>query len=197
MTSMFVETWSKLVSASVAPVVVISASGLLCLAFYNRLAAIVTRLRMVQRERIQETIALRAAIERRDALAARRHRRMLNNLKHQTAGIIGRAHLIRLTLLGLLGTVVLLILSSIFNGLALLWSPLAFAAATFDVAGMLSLLCGVICAMLELKKALDVVELESKVVSELTDPNSLDRLVENGHAHDDVVLNGDDIRANL
>jgi hypothetical protein len=189
---MFAETWSKLVSASVAEVVVISASGLLCLAFYNRLAAIVTRLRMVQRERLQETIALRTAIERRDALSARRHRRMLNNLKQQTAGIIGRARIIRLTLLGLLATVAFVVVSSILNGLALLWPPLAFVAAAMFCCGMISLLSGVIAAMFELKKALDVVELESKVVSELTEPAATHVVDENG---DEVTaVDGNDVR---
>jgi hypothetical protein len=189
---MFAEQWSKLVSASVAPVVVISASGLLCLAFYNRLAAIVSRLRTVQRERLQEQLALRAALERRDVTTVRRHRRMLNNLKHQTAGIIGRAHIIRLTLLGLLATVAFLIVSSILNGLALLWPPLAIAAAALFVTGMLCLLAGVIAAMIELKLSLDVVELESKVVSELTE-SAANRVVdENG---DEVTtLNGEDVR---
>ena len=188
---MFAEQWSKLVSASVAPVVVISASGLLCLAFYNRLAAIVSRLRTVQRERLQEQLALRAALERRDAISVRRHRRMLNNLKHQTNGIIGRAHIVRLTLLGLLATVAFLVVSSMLNGLALLWPPLAFAAATLFVAGMLCLLSGVIAAMVELKMSLDVVTLESKLVSELTDPAAH---VVDERGDEVAALNGNDIR---
>jgi len=43
------EDWSRILSASVAPVVIISACGLLCLAFYNRLASVVSRLRAFQR----------------------------------------------------------------------------------------------------------------------------------------------------
>src|SRR5437868_2476989 len=37
--------WSKVISAGVGPIIAISACGLLCLAFYNRLAAVVTLLR--------------------------------------------------------------------------------------------------------------------------------------------------------
>ena len=51
---MFAEQWTKVLGASVTPVVVISATALLCLAFYNRLAAIVGRLRSVQRERLEQ-----------------------------------------------------------------------------------------------------------------------------------------------
>src|SRR6476620_4889188 len=46
--------WSKVIAAGVGPIIVISACGLLCLAFYNRLAAVVTRLRSFHREQLQE-----------------------------------------------------------------------------------------------------------------------------------------------
>ena len=46
--------WSNIITAGVGPVIVISACGLLCLAFYNRLAAVVTRLRGFHRERLHE-----------------------------------------------------------------------------------------------------------------------------------------------
>ena len=41
---MFTLDWMKIVPASVVPVVGLSACGLLALAFYNRMAAIVARL---------------------------------------------------------------------------------------------------------------------------------------------------------
>jgi len=165
----FAEQWSKVVVTSVAPVVVISASALLSLAFYNRLAAIVSRLRSVQRERLQEQAALLEASARSDTDSILKHRRMLANLAVQTAGIIQRARLIRITLLCLLAAVALLIFSSLFNGIALFWSPAAIGAAILFAGGMLSLLLGVLAAMWELTNALDVVQLESGLVSELTD----------------------------
>ena len=42
--------WTSIISLSVLPVVIISACGLLSLALYNRLAAVVSRLRSFQRE---------------------------------------------------------------------------------------------------------------------------------------------------
>jgi hypothetical protein len=166
---MFAENWSRVVVASVAPVVVISASGLLCLAFYNRLAAIVSRLRSVQRERLAEQLIYNAAVKRPDAEAIDSHGRLLANLGHQTARIIARARLIRLTLLFLLTAVAFMVVSSLLNGVALFWPAAAIAAACAFGGGMLSLLSGVIIAMRELGAALDVVELESELVSELTD----------------------------
>ncbi len=166
---MFAEHWSRIVVASVAPVVVVSASSLLCLAFYNRLAAIVSRLRSVQRERLQELLAYHSAINRGDLDATSHHTRLLKNLGDQTARIISRAHLIRFTLLCLLNAVLLLVLSSLLNGAALFWEPIAVCAAIAFAGGMISLLVGVIAAMRELRSALDVVELETELVSELTD----------------------------
>src|SRR5690606_17379431 len=46
------DDWSKIISTGVGPIIVISACGLLCLAFYNRLAAVVTRMRAFHRERL-------------------------------------------------------------------------------------------------------------------------------------------------
>src|SRR5271167_2851098 len=100
---MVAEQWSRVVSASVAPVVIISASSLLCLAFYNRLAAIVTRLRSVQRERLELNDRLDrlspADIEHHSAM---RHTCILESLAEQTIRIRRRARLIRATLMSLL-----------------------------------------------------------------------------------------------
>ena len=57
--------WAKIISASVVPVVIISSCGLLCLAFYNRLAAIVSRLRGFQRERLHEQELLHTPVPTR------------------------------------------------------------------------------------------------------------------------------------
>lgn len=175
---MFADQWSKVVVASVAPVVVISASGLLCLAFYNRLAAIVSRLRAVQRERMAELTASRSALDRGSNDLVRGHQRMLRNLGDQTNHIIKRARLIRLTLLCLLATIGQLVLSSLLNGAALIWPRASVGAACMFATGMLSLLAGVVAAMLELRESLDVVQLETRLVSDLTEyesNNSADR----------------------
>jgi Protein of unknown function (DUF2721) len=48
------QEWTSIISLSVLPVVIISACGLLSLAFYGRLAAVVSRLRGFQREILVE-----------------------------------------------------------------------------------------------------------------------------------------------
>src|SRR5690348_4788291 len=108
---MFQDQWSRVLAASVAPIVIISACALLCLAFYNRLAAIITRLRAVQRERleIQERLDSMTPADV-DHCAGLRHTTILESLAEQTAEIQRRARLIRATLLCLLFAILCLIL---------------------------------------------------------------------------------------
>lgn len=51
---------TDIIHALVAPVVMISANGLICLALYNRLAAIVNRLRLFYREYFDTSTRLAA-----------------------------------------------------------------------------------------------------------------------------------------
>src|SRR5881392_2580958 len=85
--------WLKVISAGVGPIIVISACGLLCLAFYNRLAAIVTRLRGFQRERLheQESLARAAASTSPDEFASVRSREIIGMLEVQTRQVLRRA----------------------------------------------------------------------------------------------------------
>src|SRR5436305_8738081 len=88
-----VTDWSKVISAGVGPIIVISACGLLCLAFYNRLAAVVTRLRTFHREQfqVQETLArLRRAADA-DELALVRNQEVGGMLEVQTERVTRRA----------------------------------------------------------------------------------------------------------
>src|SRR5437762_11515453 len=80
--------WSKVISAGVGPIIVISACGLLCLAFYNRLAAVVTRLRAFDRERLHEQEALADKSRGGDEAAAVRHRELLGLLEVQTRHVM-------------------------------------------------------------------------------------------------------------
>lgn len=165
----FPEQWPRIISASIAPVVVISACALMTLAFYNRLASIVARLRGFQRERLAGQDQIQR-IEREtspDQGALRQRHRVLENLAEQTQRTLRRAKLIRMTLLCLLGTIALLVISSMFNGLSVIWPQAYFGAAILFVAGMALLLVAVACAIAELLSVLEVVESETRLVSDL------------------------------
>jgi anti-sigma factor RsiW len=86
-------------------------------------------------------------------------------LRAQTQQVTKRARLIRLALSFFLWAVALLIL----GGLSLVTSwfvrEAAFVAAVFFVLGWLSMLAGIIAAMLELRAAVQAAELETRFVS--------------------------------
>src|SRR3982751_246916 len=95
---------SKIIPAAVAPIIVISACGLLCLAFYNRLAAVVTRLRAFDRERLaeQDAVGRQRRSDEPDESIIHGHQALLRALEVQTQHVIHRARLIRRTLFCLL-----------------------------------------------------------------------------------------------
>ena len=149
---------SRVISSAVVPVVIISACGLLALAFYNRLAAIVGRLRTFQRERLHE-------LERVETADAEQARLLLNHLELQTAHVKYRAKLIRMTLLCLLLTIGLLIGTCLALSLSVELPSSMYVAIFFFILGLLVMLCGIIFAALELRWALEPVEMESQFVT--------------------------------
>ncbi len=159
--------WYRLIGASVIPVVVISATGLLCLAFYNRLAMIVSRLRLFQRERLQQQELRDQSIGMKDTSNAVRHERLIDLLGQQTQNVMKRAKLIRSTLLLCLMAISSLLVCSIFCGLTVIWDPAIYMAVFTFVAGLLLLLGGVLCAIVEMRMSLEPIELESEIVAML------------------------------
>ncbi|HVT87778.1 MAG TPA: DUF2721 domain-containing protein [Tepidisphaeraceae bacterium] len=163
--------WSKVIATGVGPIIVISACGLLCLAFYNRLAAVVSRLRAFQRERLNETEALarNRASGGGDSISTVKHQEMLGMLQVQTKHVIRRAHLLQRTLLCLLLTIACLSICSLCVGLSAIWPVAMFAAVPLFIVGLLLLFVAVIFACLELQRALDPVELESQFVQDMVE----------------------------
>src|SRR5215213_10160534 len=101
------DQWTRIISAGVGPIIVISACGLLCLAFYNRMAAVVARLRIFHREQLHEQEALARCRRTGDGddEAVVRHLEMLGMLHVQIDRVTSRSRLIRLTLACLLMTI--------------------------------------------------------------------------------------------
>lgn len=165
--------WPSMISMSVVPVVIISACGLLSLAFYGRLAAVVSRLRGFQREMLK-------AQEKLERTRGVEEARLIEVLRTQTEQVTRRAKLIRLTLWFLLVAVALLIVSSLTLAASWFVRQTAILAALFFVLGLLSMLGGIIAAMLELRGALQPVELETRFVSSAVDSSVAEALQETG-----------------
>lgn len=139
------------VQTLVAPVVVISANGLLCLALYNRMSVVIGRARTINKERF-DLIASVASTDNElaEPLVARIH--TLDELGHQ---LYDRAKLIRGSLLCLMATVLFMLLCSLALGLEPLWAPLGITALGLFVLGIAVMMVGVLFAMRELQIALD------------------------------------------
>jgi hypothetical protein len=172
------EGLSRIISAGTGPIIIISACGLLCLAFYNRLSGLVSRLRLFHRERLkeQEAIGRQRTSAQQDQAEIVMHQEMLEAMEVQTTYLMSRARLIQKTLSCFLLTIACLSTCSLLLGLSVLWQGLIVAAVIFFVVGMVLLIVGVVFAMMELQRSLHPVELESRFVTEIID--SIERLTE-------------------
>ncbi|MFO0684454.1 MAG: DUF2721 domain-containing protein [Sandaracinus sp.] len=141
----------------VAPVVMISAAGLVCLALYNRLATIVGRIRAIHKEEI-DTLS-RMSIAPAPA-PSRSTRRRVITLEEQVEHLMARARLVRAALVCLLATILSMLLCSLAIGLSLVWDDAAYVALAVFLLGVLVEATGVVLAILELRIALVAAELE-------------------------------------
>ncbi|HZW08356.1 MAG TPA: DUF2721 domain-containing protein [Phycisphaerales bacterium] len=156
-----------------APVVMISAAGLLCLALFNRLAAVVARSRAFAAERVHLLRSLDHPAS--GAVGASLDRLRLEALESHASGVLKRAVLIRAALQSLLAGVLLMLASSGAIGLSLA-SPRFWSLALWAFGlGLLAMGGGVVLVMAELSRALHDVKLEDRVLrrfSDLTEPSA-------------------------
>ena len=151
------------IQSSVVPVVMISANGLLCLAFYNRLSAVITRSRMINKERfdLATRVVLLAdspeAASEKEQLKSRLE--ILDELGHR---LFRRACWIRGTLFCMLISVLLMLACSLALGLSSLGAELAWPALLFFGAGLLSMMAGILMAIQELRLVLDPLRFETR-----------------------------------
>ncbi len=154
---------SKVVSAGVGPIIVISACGLLCSTFYNRITNVIVRLRAIQRERLVEETNLMREIE--PAARARREE-MLGILGVQTDSLVRRIRIIRGTLFCLLSTIIAMVLCSLLIGLSMINSALiGWSSVAFFILGLVLLIVPMAFALMDLMIAIQPVVMESEYVT--------------------------------
>lgn len=158
--------WSKAISTAVVPVVMISACSLMSLAFYNRLAAIVTRLRAFQRECLKSQNELHKLRLQNvdDTFATKRTMALIAMHRSQTEGVLLRARLLQSTLTCLLLAIGSLILSSLAMGFSPLNPATIVPAAVLFFLGGLFVFLGVVFAVIEMRSALVPIRMESEFV---------------------------------
>jgi len=152
---------SKIIQLLVAPVVMISAGGLIALALYNRLAAIVSRSRAFHRERHEVIRELSShTLEEQTTRETAELRRRVLVLDGQIPRVLRRARLVRTALLWLLCSMLCMLGCSLALGLSLLWPLAAWVALALFVAGVLCAMVCVALAMRELFRSLEPAVLE-------------------------------------
>ncbi len=152
------------IQSSVAPVVMISANGLLCLAFYNRLSALMNRSRTVNKERfdLATRTAMLAKLEPQNAEIAHLRRRIniLDEIGHR---LMDRIWWVRGTLMCLLLSVLCMLACSLALGLLGLSSVgerFAWFAVGCFLTGAMVMILGIFMAMVDLRATLDALIFE-------------------------------------
>ena len=146
-----------------APAVMFSAGGLLCLAQFARFTAIVALVRAFNRERLTALHeADRAEPERRELLLQR-----VQGLELQAERVLAHPVTVKNALRFLVGGILLMVLCSLTVGASLLWTPLEVAALILFVLGLMSTFAGLCLVLAELRVSLVVIEFEHENLSRL------------------------------
>lgn len=137
----------------VAPVAVISADGLLCLALYNRMAAVIGRSRSINKERFELAARVSAAEESESPEVSHcRHRlHVLDELGHQ---LYDRVRYVRDSLVCLLLAVLTMLGCSLAIGLGAVDMRFNWIALALFVLGVVIMMLGIVKAIQELRIAL-------------------------------------------
>ena len=150
-----------------APVVLISACGLMIMALNARTMTSKARIRQLHLERL--AICEKAG----EAGAATMTQRLrYEGVGNQSDNLLCRLRLMRAALMCMVGCVVLMLASSIFIGLSGLvdGSPFDELAVLSFVAGILAMLAGAVTFLLELRLSLQEINYEHKRIMGLTLP---------------------------
>lgn len=160
--------WSAFISSAVVPVVIISACGLLCLAFYNRLAAIIVRMRTLQKERFLEYKELfKMEAQKKSPLLTKEEERYLHFLETQAAMVLKKAKKMRNCITCLVSAIASLLLCSLSIGLSLYSGFFDWAVLFFFILGLLLMLWGLYFAIVEVRIALRPIQEESAFLQKL------------------------------
>lgn len=158
---------ASVIAQLAAPVVMVSAGGLLCLALFNRLATLVARSRAFANERV---VLLRALAEPAPGVTGASLDRMrLEALEAHASRVLKRAALLRAALQCLLGGVLMMLASSGAIGLSLVSQRLWYVALVAFGVGLIAMASGVVLVMAELAQALRDVKLENSILRQIGD----------------------------
>ncbi len=146
----------EIIQPILAPAVMFSAGGLLCLAQFGRYNAILGQLRAFDRERLTTVRELvDADPDQRELLLQR-----AKGLEVQSDGVLAHAVMVRNALRFLVGGILLMVLCSLSVGASLMFAPLSIVAIGLFVLGLISTFIGLCLVLAELRVSLEPLEFE-------------------------------------
>lgn len=165
---MAVEQIQHLIQVVLAPVVLISANGLICLALFNRLSALTNRARTFHKEwfDIYSELAEQTSDEA-ESNGTRHLNERIKILDAQWHRMIARARLLRNSLCCLLITVLAMLGCSMALGLASVAAAMGVLALVLFYGGVLVMMTGIVLALIELVRALDPLKMEHAMIHEI------------------------------
>jgi len=155
----------EIIQTLVSPAVMVSANGLLCLGFYNRLAAVVSRGRAINKERVDlltHLASLRA--EDKELPHAMHMRRRTEVLDRVGTRLLGRAQWVRRVLYCLLWAVLCMLACSLTLGLVAVTGYFVTIALGFFATGTLLMMTGGATAIWELHLSLEPLMFETECI---------------------------------
>ena len=153
----------EVIQPFLAPAVMFSAGGLLCLAQFARFTAIVALVRTFNRERLSALQDVdRAEPERRELLLQH-----AQGLEHQAGRVLAHAVTVKNALRLLVGGILLMVLCSLTIGASLVFAPLEVAALALFVLGLALTFAGLCLVLAELRVSLEAIEFEHDNLSRL------------------------------
>lgn len=159
----------EIIQPILAPAVMFSAGGLLCLAQFARFNAIVGQIRAFDRERL--------SILREMANADPDHRKLLDQrctgLEAQSDGVLAHAVIVRNALRFLVGGILLMVLCSLSVGASLLFAPFSTVAIGLFLTGLISTFVGLCLVFSELGVSMRPLESEHENLKRLHREGSL------------------------
>jgi len=139
-----------------APAVMISAGGLLCLAQFGRYSAVMAQVRTLDRERMTIFENVNQADPQQREILFRRS----DGLEQQAEKILAHTTIVRNALRLLVVGVLLMVLCSLTIGASLLYAPLGSVAVGVFVSGLIATFAGLCFVLVELGVSMESISFE-------------------------------------
>ncbi len=153
----------EVIQPILAPAVMFSAGGLLCLSQFARFNAVIGQVRAFDRERLATLWEMDSADPERRQLLDQR----ASGLETQSEGVLAHAAIVRNALRFLVGGILLMVLCSLAVGASFILAPLSAVAVGLFILGLISTFVGLCLVFSELRVSMKPLEFEHENLKRL------------------------------